>query len=228
MEEPEKLVFTDAEVEPQIRSIVQNSKRYVTFVTPYLDLWGHLQTEIQKAVKRGVTVQIVVRAGEDKRKRTEDLEWLIQNKAEVYELDKLHAKIYMNEKSLLVSSMNLTDASTTNSHEFAVIVTDLNSSETLRKYAFGLLGSGRRFDSHGNQKPAYVRRHGNQLGKCIRCSKTIGFDTKRPLCEDCYEEWNRYGNEEYAERFCHSCGKRADLTKAKPLCSDCYVKSQNR
>ena len=125
----QKFVFTDGEIEPQIRAIVQKSKKQVILVTPYLELWGHLKNEIAKAVKRKIRVQVIVRPEEkEDKKRTDALEWLVENEVEVYELERLHAKIYLNEKNLLVSSMNLTESSTTNSLEIAMIVCDLNSS----------------------------------------------------------------------------------------------------
>ena len=223
--ESQKFVFTDGEIEPQIRAIVQKSKKQVILVTPYLDLWGHLKNEIAKAVKRKIRVQVIVRPEEkEDKKRTDALEWLVENEVEVYELERLHAKIYMNEKNLLVSSMNLTESSTTNSLEIAMIVCDLNTSETLRKYASNLLENARRIDVQNDQNYAPANQPEDRLGECIRCSRRIEFEPERPLCKDCYELWNQYGREDYPEHFCHSCGKRAEVSKGKPLCWDCYQK----
>ena len=235
MDESRKIVFTDAAVEPQIRSIVGTSKRFVTLVSAYLELWGHLKTEIQKAVGRGVVVRLVIRADEQnkesdtqKKKRAEDLEWLLTNEVEVYELESLHAKIYMNEKNVLVSSMNLTKSSINTSLEIAMIVTDLASSEALRTYVNELLKSAQQPSRSQKISTRSIEYQGDHWGKCIRCSRGIQFDPDRPLCEDCYGLWEQYRDPEYPERYCHSCGKQAEVSKARPLCLNCYRRTNPR
>ena len=59
-------------------------------------------------------------------------------------------------------------------------------------------------------------------GYCIRCGKIIFFDPYKPLCKDCFFEWDVYQNIDYPEKYCHSCGKRDATTMEKPLCYDCY------
>jgi len=61
-----------------------------------------------------------------------------------------------------------------------------------------------------------------EKGYCIRCEKQIELDPTRPYCDDCYETWSEYGNEEYEEDHCHICGKEMDSTKKKPTCYGCY------
>src|SRR2546425_1141388 len=63
-------VFLDEEVEPQVLSMIQNATKHVTFVTPYLSLWGHLVTAIDKAISRGVGISFIIRPGE--KQSTED------------------------------------------------------------------------------------------------------------------------------------------------------------
>jgi len=212
-------VFVDEEVEPQVLSMIQNATKHVTFVTPYLSLWGHLETAIDKAISRGVGISFIIRPGE--KQSTEDQEWLFGHKVKLYELPNLHAKIYINESTVLISSMNITEHSTTNSLEFAMIVRSENDATRIRNYVSDLMRRA--------EPIQFVQSEGQetgQVGACIRCRQQIYFNAARPLCDNCYQLWAEYGNEDYAERYCHSCGKPSLVTYAKPLCGTCYQKER--
>jgi len=113
-------IFTDADVEPQILQIIRNAESQITFVTPYIELWNHLKDEILEARRRNVQVLFFIRAG-GRVKDPTDLPWLRSNISALYEVPMLHAKIYLNEKTVLVSSMNITMGSTRNSMDFAML-----------------------------------------------------------------------------------------------------------
>jgi phosphatidylserine/phosphatidylglycerophosphate/cardiolipin synthase-like enzyme len=210
-------VFLDDEVLPQILQVVRDSSRLVTFVTPYVRLWGHLQSAIDEAIDRGVAISFVVRAGE--RNQSEQLEWLREHGVKVYEVPHLHAKVYLNERTVLVSSMNITEKSTTNSLEFAMIVQSESDAKKLRDYVARLTGK-----VSASRPARSMRQLTEQAGICIRDGSKMDFNTARPLCAKCHLEWEKYKNEDYVEKYCHSCGKRTKTTYARPLCQDCYKK----
>jgi len=54
--------------------------------------------------------------------------------ATVYAVDKLHAKIYMNESTVIVTSMNLLESSSKNSKELAIRIDDENGKKEIRSY----------------------------------------------------------------------------------------------
>lgn len=58
-------------------------------------------------MKRVVKLGAIVRA-EPKVTESESVRWLVSTGVEVRAVDKLHAKIYLNEKPLVLRSMNLT------------------------------------------------------------------------------------------------------------------------
>src|SRR2546425_6858641 len=208
-------VFLDEEVEPQVLSMIQNATKHVTFVTPYLSLWGHLETAIDKAISRGVGSTFIIRPGE--KQSTEDQEWLFGHKVKLYELPNLHAKIYINESTVLISSMNITEHSTTNSLEFAMIVESRKDATRFRNYVSDML---KRAEVVQLAEPE--GQEVEQTGRCIRCGRQIDFNVSRPLCDSCYQSWAVYANTDYPERHCHSCGKPSQVTYARPLCGDCY------
>ncbi len=210
-----KITFVDDEVEAQILSIIRNAIRNVILVTPYLALWGHLQNTIDEAVSRGVVVSFIIRTKE--KPPIEDMGWLVDHKVKLYEIPDLHAKIYINESTVLISSMNITEHSTTNSLEFAMIVESRKDATRFRNYVSEML---KRAEVVQLAEPE--GQEVEQTGRCIRCGRQIDFNVSRPLCDSCYQSWAVYANTDYPERHCHSCGKPSQVTYARPLCGDCY------
>lgn len=56
-------------------------------------------------------------------------------------------------------------------------------------------------------------------GFCIRTGKPIPFKTLRPMCDDAWASWSKFGNEDYPEKYCHFSGEpsNGETTKAKPI-----------
>ena len=92
-------VFTDDQITSRVLDILRNAKKHVALVSPYNKFWMHLSNEIQSTVGRGVRVDFVYREDE----RNEDIERLEGWGVEVHAVENLHAKIYLNESTVLVS-----------------------------------------------------------------------------------------------------------------------------
>jgi phosphatidylserine/phosphatidylglycerophosphate/cardiolipin synthase-like enzyme len=212
-----KSVYLDDEVLTQIQGIVTNASRWVVFVTPYVGLWVHLKNAMEEAVSRGVTISFVVRAGEEK--QAQELKWLREHGIRVYETLNLHAKIYLNERDVLVSSMNIYGSSTLNSLDFGLLVRNEEDAGRLREYVNHLI---RKLTPPSRSEPAV--RKAAQMAFCIRDANRMTFNAVKPLCDKCYPKWARYKNRNYQESYCHSCGKSVETTFARPFCSDCYKK----
>ena len=254
----DKIVFFDGEVEQQIYQIVDNAKRSVTLVTPYLQLWRHLQMKIEEAISRRVEVRFVLRTDWDKNewnaqgkksKNEEDLNWLFDQKVKVYKRDGLHAKIYINESEVLISSMNVTKSSTNESLEFAMLIINHSDMVLFRDYVTGLIKKAELINPPTGQfrnkvteliknvslissTTEYAPLHASKVserskrdvtgGNCIRCGNGIAFNEDKPLCPDCFRKWTKYENPDFKEKHCHQCGNPSSVTFRKPLCERCY------
>ena len=75
-----------------------------------------------------------------------------------------------------------------------------------------------------NRRPPRPAPATPKTGFCIRCKVEISANPTQPYCNGCYRVWNRYKNEEYEEKHCHTCGNEHTATLLKPLCSTCYRK----
>lgn len=211
----EESVFLDSQVPNKIMEIVTGASNQITLVTPYLGLWVHLKNAMEEAIARGVSIVFVVRAGEQK--QSQDLVWLKEHRVHVYEVPSLHAKIYLNERNVLVSSMNIYGSSAINSLDFALMVRDEDEAAKLRDYVTHMI------DKFSPTSQALVpARPPVHQAFCIRDGKKIEYDVSKPLCEKCYSLWKKYENKEYPEAYCHSCGRKSETSFSKPLCLDCY------
>ena len=231
-----KGVFFDHEVEGQFLQLIKNANKTVIFVTPYIELWVHLKDEIRDAIARNVDVTFLIRQ-DNAAHKLEDLEWLHANKIKVYLIPNLHAKIYISERSVLVSSMNIHRTSIIDSKDFALIIKGVEDSKSFRDYVSRLIGKGVRIQASQplrgqvSRFPAKVDmapisdmgdRQNFEYGYCIRSGDKIRFNIEKPLCADCFRLWNKYQDEDFAEKYCHSCGKSVETTFAKPLCRVCW------
>ena len=218
----------DDEVASQVLGIVREARKNVIIVTPYLKLWVHAKEAIALAVKRRVDVAVITRL-EPGILESEDVIWLKNNGVKVLVAPYLHAKIYMNEQAIVVSSMNLTEFSTKNSLEIALVVREDRGQRQIRDYvantlmALGTPVNNARVEptQQPATRPAQPGQRGH-MGVCIRCRRPIVLDPARPLCPACYESWAQWGNADYPEVFCHACGNPSDVTYDRPLCRDCF------
>ena len=235
-------ILIDDAVEDAVLDLIRKASEYVTLVSPYNRVWRHLQDAIREALQRGISVTVVYRQDKDNDGNKYLASWLLGEGGQAYEVEWLHAKIYLNESSLLVTSMNLLESSSKNSWEVGVRIDDHNEREALLSYVDKLIERGRLVTSAVagavRERPALARtspqgRAGQRSaaarpkamkapGHCIRCGKDIAFNASKPLCPTDYKQWEKYQRGNYQEKYCHKCGKEYTTTFDKPLCLPCF------
>jgi phosphatidylserine/phosphatidylglycerophosphate/cardiolipin synthase-like enzyme len=160
----------------------------------------------------------------------------------------LHAKCYINDTKMIITSMNLYDFSMINNKEMGILI-DISTPEDVQIYTDAWVEidfiekTSKPFDfvskptlventiqkEKGQTKKIKDTKDLKEHGYCIRCGdKTIALNPLVPYCKDCYNVWKKYSNEEYKEEFCHICGKNEKTSKVKPSCSDCYKTNKNK
>jgi len=214
----------------ELEKIISESKQFLYLVSAYVHVPEGLVGDINAAIKRGVKVKLL--SGKELESSNKRLERLAELNLpyEIFHHEKLHAKAYMNESKCIITSMNLVEFSEKNNEEFGVLSD--NTTDIYRKLKDRVdllfLNSRKVRVSNGvlkfdetTFKETKSKKVLNQ-GFCIRCSKSIPFNTKKPYCEKCYESWAEYRNRTYLEKVCHSCGKpKKDIDIDYPLCRTC-------
>lgn len=70
----------------------------------------------------------------------------------------------------------------------------------------------------------------DNLGYCIRTGKKIPFNIEKPLDYESYKMWNKYGDPNYPEQFCHFSGEpsNGETSVNKPILKKNWNKAKKK
>lgn len=227
-----------------VENIIINAKNWLILISPYLYLTQNFYARLLDADRRNVTIFIVYGKVELKPEENTKLRQL-QNLS-LYFCWELHAKCYLNEESLVISSMNMYEYSEKKNREMGVLIKkgmedDSKVYEDALREATSIIAassekSGRTkageilislLDSFvSDNKSKSKRLSDDKKGYCIRCKIPIPYEPSRPYCKSCFSSWLEWENPSYIEKYCHIRGKRDRSSMLYPLCHSCFQKSQ--
>src|SRR4051812_33505814 len=95
-----------AEISGKIFSLIDEAEKELIFISPYNNFrtWEKFKNRLNTALQSGIRVSFYVRDNETH-------EGLESFTVPIHRIPKLHAKIYLNEKRAILTSMNLVEAS---------------------------------------------------------------------------------------------------------------------
>lgn len=103
-----------------IENIISEASKLLIIITPYLKLTKNLYSRLKETDRRGVTIILVYGKTELSQEQKKYLYEL--NNLNLYFLKDLHAKCYINERHMLLSSMNLHEYSERNNWEMGILI----------------------------------------------------------------------------------------------------------
>lgn len=121
------------QITSEILSLIHEAKEYLILVSPYVNFsnWESIKAAIQNAASRNVKIKFYCRLEDNNFKCWENIEALgIQPKL----VKNLHSKLYFNEKTGIVTSMNLLTSSNLNAMEFGSIYNTNEELQELKSY----------------------------------------------------------------------------------------------
>ena len=229
-----------------IEDLIKNSKDRLYLISPYIQLSPILKREIQRldVSTSDIQIKIVCRKEEKMNINPEDLEFLQKLKnINILSLESLHAKCYINEKTAIVSSMNLLDVSQQKNWEMGFKIDSEKDPDVfleIKRYVDDIWGIGKPFQYEVKkidkelplQKKSYptsnatksTPQQSGNTGFCIRCHNPMVINPNKPLCSTCYPIWAKFSNRSYREKYCHICGKESTQTINDPVCKSCSQK----
>jgi len=153
----------------------------------------------------------------------------------------LHAKCYVNDNAMIITSLNLYEFSMTTNKEMGVFI-DRNDANDIQlfndayKEVEYINDTSERFDLNidsrdsNNGKSAKITTNIHDTGYCIRTGVPITFDIEKPLSYEAYKKWNDYANPDYPEKFCHYSGEpsNGETSFSQPVLKKNWKKAKER
>lgn len=210
-------VFADSAVNAELHEVVKQATEELVIVSPYIDLGRNLVNEIIEAARRARVEFIIRRDKESEYRKTDWFAALVKANVSVRSVERLHAKVYLNEKEVVVGSANFSEDSWSNSRELCVGFDRYGKEgEKIAEYVEKLRAS--------SEPVSLVRSKEKKVstgeGYCIGCRDSVPRDFKRPSCRKCFAEVKTSGG-----KHCHECGGAAQSSIEKPRCYACFKSS---
>lgn len=127
-------LISPTSVSSQIVGIIESAQKELIIVSPYNNFedfenksWKHILTAFKKVIKREVKISYYVRKGTDYKA-------LDVLGIKPIPIEGLHAKMYLNENTAILSSMNLLKVSADQAIDFAVKTTSREEYKIFRDY----------------------------------------------------------------------------------------------
>ena len=233
----------------EIVGIVSKAESKLVLISPYIKIPEDLLERLKYIDGKGIRIMVVCRDKDLKADVRSELKRL--RNLELRFDEDLHAKCFYNEKSMVITSLNLHEHSKQYNREMGVLLNSeedsnvfkeaLNEAEfivsrakkdsVIRSVLGGVVKEAKLIGdslTKDNSRQTKTVSRTKQKGYCIRCGKSIPYDLKSPYCPSCYRVWSKFKDSNYEEEYCHKCGKPNEPTTMKrPLCDSCYRKSRS-
>ena len=218
-----------------IEQIIRNARRWLILVTPFLKITTNFYERLLDADKRNVEIALVY-GKEDLSPNDKNKLSSLKNLTLKFYKD-LHAKCYLNEEHIVITSMNMHEYSQANNREMGVLIqkTDTNDSDVYNDALLevkSILGSSRHVDlttSDSTAKPSRpLMRNFSPVQKRTSDSGTwskIGEGLLNLLNANLIDTKMKSSSSLYKSKgYCLRCGKQITHDLFRPYCKDCYFK----
>lgn len=223
------------QISAAVIELIEATKEYCYLVSPYIKMWQLLDRALGKASEQNKRITVIIRSGSEENAHVRKL---LAYGFEIVVLDFLHTKLYLNESSAIVSSMNLYDTSSTRNHELAlqlgkqetrklkqeIIEQDLLAVPPVHHFA----GKHTAAKKAEDQKMLAFQAELTSKGFCVVCNTKIDFDSSRllwPTIVRCKPCWAKLpfpdAPHQFRIRCCHYCGEPLDSVLTEPCHHAC-------
>lgn len=219
----------------EIEDLIKNAGERLILVSPYLKLSKDFKELLTYRNNKDKITTVIFGKQElnpDEMKFLQGLRFVILK----YNED-LHAKCYVNDDKMVITSLNLYEFSMANNKEMGVFIDKNDPADTqLFEDAFKEVDyineTSQRFDliapkqnnskqpeSKATKEKTNSAQSNKQNGYCIRSGVRIPFNPEKPLSYEAYKKWNEFGDPDYPEKYCHFSGEpsNGETSVSKPI-----------
>ncbi|MDR2963530.1 MAG: phospholipase D family protein [Bacteroidales bacterium] len=208
-------------ISAEVENLIRDAKERLYIISPYLKLSDNIKELFNDKERDKTDVRIIFGKQE---LNPSEMSYLQQKKyIRLYFSKNLHAKCYLNEKKMVISSMNLYEFSQVNNKEMGILIdrddeNDKNVYEDAWRDIDSILNNATDFayievpkenkqEKEVAKKTTQTKPSTPKQGYCIRTGVPIPFNVEKPMSYEAYQRWAEYGNPDYPEKFCHFSGE---------------------
>jgi phosphatidylserine/phosphatidylglycerophosphate/cardiolipin synthase-like enzyme len=201
----------------ELEDLIRNADQKLILISPYLKISKDFREMLDFRNKKDKITTIIFGKQElnpDEMKFLQSLRFVILKYNE-----SLHAKCYLNDSKMIITSLNLYEFSMAHNKEMGVLI-DKNDpadkelfdeaykevefiDETSQRFEFGSkVKESSKDEAVKNPKQSEK----GENGFCIRTGVPIPFNIEKPLSKEAYKKWNEYADKDYPEKYCHFSG----------------------
>lgn len=226
----------------EIEDLIRNASERLVLISPYLKLSKDFRELLQYRNSKEKRTTIVFGKQE---LNPDEMSFLQSMRLVLLKFNEsLHAKCYLNDEKIIITSLNLYEFSMANNKEMGVMLDKSSESdqqaflEALNEVNF-ILETSETFDflpkPIKNEKKSTISQpsakiSSSAIGYCIRTGVKIPFNLEKPMTYEAWKSWDQYSNPDYPEKFCHFSGEASngDTTYAKPILSKNWKKAKEQ
>ncbi|VVB86370.1 PLD-like domain protein [uncultured archaeon] len=209
-----------------IEDLIKDAGQTLILISPYLKLSKDFRELLTYRNSKDKITTVIFGKQElkpDEMKFLESLRFVILK----YK-DELHAKCYLNDEKMIITSLNLYDFSMANNKEMGVLIEKSNPNDlelfeeafkevdyinqTSERFAYRTQNAPtttvNKFDNIDyNKGTSNNTKSDKPTGYCIRTGVEIPFNIEKPMSHEAFKVWSRFGDPDYPEKFCHFSGE---------------------
>ena len=225
-----------------LEQIIKNAAERLVLISPFLKTNERIREFLDDRERLKIDIRVVYGKSD---LAPDEMAWLRSKTGIRTSFCKnLHAKCYVNEKTALITSMNLYEFSQANNNEMGILVERdkepelygaiwsevqrlIRISEEIRVSVERIPAEEavpERREKREGPAPGRADAKANDQGFCIGCRRSLPLDPIHPYCRDCYNSWKVKRDERREEKHCHICGTASMSSLHRPACYDCYRK----
>ena len=205
-------ILTTKEQAAAIERVIRKAENEIYLISYSIKIEDAYIKRIKHAAERNVKIKVIY--GESLKKETEKALKEIPN-IEIRQLTGLHAKVFANTLECIIGSMNLYDYSEHNNTELGCLLTikdDKDAFEDALSHCKEIHSDATLIwplevvDNSTKEKTVFKKN----IGYCIRTGAEIPFNIEKPMSYEAFKSWNKYGDKNHPEKFCHFSGEPSD------------------
>ena len=225
----------------EIEDLIKDAGQTLILISPYFKLSKDFKELLSYRNGKDKITTVIYGKSElnpDEMKFLESLQFVILK----YK-DELHAKCYMNDEKMIITSLNLYDFSMINNKEMGVLIEKSNPNDqelfeeaykeidyintTSQRFAYKTQNPPQSENTKSTSKKSESNPN-NQNGFCIRTGVEIPFNVEKPMTYEAYKSWNKYADMDYPEKFCHFSGEpsNGETSYSKPILKKNWKKAK--